>query len=323
MKINPSRFQNQCAIFSFVCALAFVVFSGTLCAPAMTTTEPHAKKILDHIEQTRQAIYNLAREGSHPCAEEKCIFVTFWDFDGTIIHGDITDGLSDPATGRQTYKGLQQLSIEAGLANRYLGANGFQRYREDYERLEATAGHARAYEFIPQAFTGARPSEFTKLVKEYFNTTLSKYYFASSMDIIRRLQHNGVQTHIVSASPEFFVSGAVDTTGIPAEWITGVDLELDGEFMSERIAPPLNYAAGKTERIQKVLAEIRKQEQTDHVYVLAGFGNSHHTDSHFLAWIAAQKLPAGKPLSVMINGDSVPPDPNFLYVEQKQTVREP
>lgn len=294
----------------------------------MTTAEPHAKEILDHIEQTRLYIDNFSREGSHPCAEHKCIFLTFWDFDGTIIHGDITDGLyktnaTDARGASETvYKGLQQLSIEAGFAPRYLGEDGFARYRTDYERLEKTAGHEEAYAYIPRIFAGARPVEFESIVAEHFASDLSRYYFQSSVDMIRHLQHNGIQTRVVSASPEFFVIGAAQSVGIPEEWISGIQLEKDGEFLSDRIARPFNYAAGKTERIQQVIQEVRAAEQTEHVYVLGGFGNSHHTDGHFLDWIAAQKLPVGTPLSVMINGDSPEPDPDWLYVEQKQIVQD-
>lgn len=288
----------------------------------MITDEAHAKEILDHIEQTRLYIENYSRQGSHPCAEEKCVFVTFWDFDGTIIHGDITDGLTDPQSGEVEYKGLEQLSIEAGIAPRYLGEDGFARYRQDYDRLEASKGHAEAYAYIAQIFAGARPSEFETIVDAHFAQRLTKYYFQSSIDIIRRLQHNGVQTRVVSASPTFFVRGAAESLGVPPEWITGVELEMNGEFLSDQIKPPFNYAAGKTERIKYEVEKIKQAEQTEHVYVLAGFGNSHHTDGDFLDWIAAQKLPDGSPLSVMINGDSPEPNPAWRYVEQKQLVSE-
>ena len=116
------------------------------------------------------------------------------------------------------------------------------------------------------------------------------------------------------------VHGAAETTGIPPEWLSGITLERDGEFMSKRIAEPLNYADGKTARLQKIVAEVREREKTPHVYVLAAFGNSHHTDSHFLEWVASQKLPAGEPIAVMINGDSPEPHPQFRYVKQEQLV---
>ncbi|MEQ9365226.1 MAG: HAD family hydrolase, partial [Leptospirales bacterium] len=176
--------------------------------------------------------------------------------------------------------------------------------------------------YIASIFAGARPAEFKAIVEKHFATRLSGYYFQSSIDIMRRLRHNGVQTRIVSASPDFFVKGAAESLGIPADWITGVQLEMDGEFLSERIQAPFNYGPGKTERIQREVENIRRAEQTEHVYVLAGFGNSHHTDGHFLDWIAAQKLPDGEPLSVMINGDSPEPDPDWRYVEQRQIVQE-
>lgn len=297
--------------------LAFILCM-LACSP-LPTAEPHAKEVVDIIEQTRLFVQKFARHGNHPCAEQKCVFLSFWDFDGTIIHGDITDGLTDE-NGELVYKGLQQVAIEAGLSGRYLGDDGFTRYRRDYEALESGAGHEPAYRFIPQAFAGAHPREFEELVERHFDETLSRYFFSASVAMLEHLREHGVETHIVSASPHFFVRGAAKSLDLPEAWIHGVRLETDANgSLSSRVAEPFPYAAGKTAVIQHVVAETKEREGTEHVYVIAGFGNSPHTDGHFLEFVARQRLPDGRPLAVMINGGEEVNE-NFHYVTQREVM---
>ncbi len=297
---------------SFLCMLA--------CSP-LPTSEPHAKEVVDIIEQTRLFVQKFARNGEHPCAAEKCVFLSFWDFDGTIIHGDITDGLTKE-DGQVVYHGLQQVAIEAGLSGRYLGDDGFTRYQRDYAAVEAQAGYEPAYRFIPKAFAGTHPREFEELVERHFEETLSHYFFSASVAMLDHLREHDIETHIVSASPHIFVRGAAKSLDIPEEWIHGVQVELDaGGALSDRIAEPFPYAAGKTAVIQQVVAETKAREGTEYVYVIAGFGNSPHTDGHFLDFVAGQRLPDGRPLAVMINGGE-PENDRLHYVTQSEVMRD-
>ncbi|MCX8124876.1 MAG: hypothetical protein N3F66_12050, partial [Spirochaetes bacterium] len=61
---------------------------------------------------------------------------------------------------------------------------------------------------------------------------------------------------------------------------------------------------------------------TDHVYAIAAFGNSYHTDGPFLRYVAMQKLPAGTPIAVMINGGTPPEEYKGLFhcVEQSHVI---
>ena len=51
---------------------------------------------------------------------------------------------------------------------------------------------------------------------------------------------------------------------------------------------------------------------------IGGFGNSYNTDGPFMAWIAKQNLPAGKPVVAMINGGDTPQDYSGLFTEIAQ-----
>ncbi len=51
------------------------------------------------------------------------------------------------------------------------------------------------------------------------------------------------------------------------------------------------------------------------MFVIGGFGNSYNTDGPFLAWIASQSLPAGKPVVVMINGGPSPEEYSGTFTE--------
>lgn len=277
------------------------------------------KIVLDRIAETRQGIEHFARQGRHTCAEEKCIFVTFWDFDGTILHGDCTDGLRE--NGQVVYPGLQQLAIEAGLSPRYSGSNAFARYQADYDALEEREGYGPAFAYIPTIYAGTPRRLLDERAREVFESSIRNYYFASSVDILRNLHDDGVRTYIISASPTFFVRAAAESIGVPREWISGYSVEVDNGLLTDRVIEPLNYAEGKTERIQLILDEIRATEQTENVYVLGGFGNSYHTDSHFLKWVASQQLPSGAPVAVLINGDApAGEESHFLNVSQTELV---
>ena len=68
----------------------------------------------------------------------------------------------------------------------------------------------------------------------------------------------------------------------------------------------------------KNAANIRVRHPGKQVFVLAGFGNSYGTDSPFLKYIVSQTLPAGKPVSVMINGGKAPTEYRGLFIQVRQ-----
>ncbi len=76
------------AVQIVLCAV-LVLFSGV-----GEAAEDHADRIIAEILHTRQSILAAAPQ----LPEEQFVFLAFWDFDGTILKGDCTEGLRNGET---------------------------------------------------------------------------------------------------------------------------------------------------------------------------------------------------------------------------------
>lgn len=270
------------------------------------------KEILTTILNTKQEIESLKANNKALCADKKCLFLAFWDFDGTILKGDCSEGLKEK--DKEVFKGLVELGILKGYAKDYKGEEGVNAFWKKYQELEAIDKKV-AYVFLPKIFEGNDESVMQNLAKEHFKETLQKYYFPSSIRILEKLKEVGVQSYIISASATFFVKGSVGTTPVSPDSIYGIEMKIENGKILPTEIPPVTYAEGKREKIQQIVNNILKEKKADKVFVLAGFGNSYHTDSAFLKYIAEQKLEAGKPISVMVNGGESPAEFKGLFKE--------
>lgn len=276
------------------------------------------KEILTTILNTKQEIESLKADNKALCADKKCLFLAFWDFDGTILKGDCSEGLKEK--DKEVFKGLVELGILKGYAKDYKGEEGVNAFWKKYQELEAIDKKV-AYVFLPKIFEGNDESVMQNLAKEHFKETLQKYYFPSSIRILEKLKEVGVQSYIISASATFFVKGSVGTTPVSPDSIYGIEMKIENGKILPTEIPPVTYAEGKREKIQQIVENILKEKKADKVFVLAGFGNSYHTDSAFLKYIAEQKLEAGKPISVMVNGGESPAEFKGLFKEVSFDVR--
>ncbi|MBI3183750.1 MAG: haloacid dehalogenase-like hydrolase [Myxococcales bacterium] len=289
----------------------------TLAAACATTPrappETHAQPIAARVLEAKRSIESLPI-----CREEgSCRFLAFWDFDGTLLRGDCSEGLNEE--GRAVYPGLAEVAIRRGLSKRY-GPGELPRFWREYRALEEQDPVA-AYRLLPLAFAGARLEDVHALAREHFHQALRAHYFRSSLDIFRALEAAGIENHVISASPHFFVTASSDTLGLPAERIHGIRLGVAGGRLTEEVLEPVTYAAGKSQVVQEIAERIHSSGPQ--VFLIAGFGNSYHTDGDFLSLIASRKLPAGSPVVVMINGDQKKAgqlEGAFLEVRQRETV---
>jgi phosphoserine phosphatase len=278
--------------------------------------EPRSAELLGRLLEVRDAV--LASGAPHGAA-----FVTVWDFDGTILDGDCSEGLQ--RDGRIVYPGLAQLSIEEGLSALYPKDGGFAAFWRDYRLLDERIGHWSAYPFILQMLRGASADQVSRLAEAAFQSRYRPHYFASSMYIIRGLQAAGVEVQIISASAERFVRGAAETLDLDPERISGIRVIERAGLLTEELIYPVTWADGKRRRLEEILQARAEREPDKPVYVIGGFGNSYNTDGPFLAWIAKRPLPARKPVVVMINGGPSPAAYSGLFteVEQRALVAEP
>ena len=298
-------------------ALGAVMTLGTFVLPLVYSEEPDDSAILQRILGTRAAIIE-ATGGTN--VSGPAVFIAAWDFDGTILKGDCSEGLRDG--DRTIYRGLAQVAIESGLSSVYPPEGGFARFWTDYTNMDARVGHWLAYPFIPQMLRGARAEDVLRLSQTYFSSTLSNYLMASSVKIIRALERGGVQSHILSASADLFVKGAAESLGLPASHMHGIQVRTREGRLTEELVYPVTWNIGKRDRLQQIVAEIERGPGSPKVFVLAGFGDSYSTDGPFLRFIATQHLLAGQPIAVFYDGAAEPAEYKGLFYQARHSAIE-
>lgn len=276
--------------------------------------EPHVAETISRILQSKRALEQS------PTCKRGCVFVSAWDFDGTILQGDASEGLM--SNGQTVYAGLAQRAIEAGFSKTY-SKQEFSKFWHDYEEMDKTQGHIPAYTYLPKMLKGSSAAEVKRFAGQYYAETLKPYYFAASVEVFAKLRESGIIPYVISAAPHVFVSAAGPTLSIDEQHIFGIEVAVSQEgLLTDQVVQPVPYADGKAKRLAMIVsAEQARSKQP--VFVLAAFGNSYHTDSAFLKWTLAQKFPAGRPTAVMINGGTAPKElaGAFIEVSQKETLK--
>ena len=224
--------------------------------------------------------------------EENLLFLVFWNFDNTILDGDTTEGSVD-LYGNVIFKGLAQVAIESGFSKKY---SSFPKYLKDYEAMEKT-DEPKAFAYAAQILAGAEEAKVLQLSTQYFANTLKPHLFQESIDLIRELQKQKISIQVITASPRIFVQGAAPILNISIEDVHGMETVVKNGRLTDQMILPLTTRNGKIEKIKQIVQE--KLRQYKGVYVLAGVGNYNLNDMPFLEWVAAQQLPAGKPLAAI------------------------
>ena len=269
--------------------------------------ETHADGIVERVRA------NVAKIRA---ADPQAVPMAFWDFDGTIIKGDISEGLCED--GRVLFKGLVERTIEEGLNTVYPPDGGWAQYRErDYPRMNAI-GRWLSWPFNAQMYLGQSAARLDAFCAAECEKVYRKWYFASSVKMMRALDALGVENYVVSASPEVFVRAAAASLGLPPERFCGIRVEIDGGRMTTKVVYPVPNGEGKVENVRLfVLAR-------PHGVAVAAFGNSYSTDGAFLRYVALQpSLPGGaQGTAVMINGGKTVPGytEHFITVEQRDVM---
>lgn len=281
--------------------------------------EDHSDPTVNRILATRQAILDQTDSSN----ASDYIFLSFWDFDGTILKGDCSEGLS--ADGTTVYEGLAQRCIEAGHSSIYPAEGGYQDFVRDYTHMDHVIGRWMAYPFVGQMLRGGPVDDIQELAGKHFENVLRKFYFRSSIEMLEGLEAAGVECHILSASIDLFVDTAAPTLDLPLDRFNGIELQIEKGRVTEQLVYPVTWAEGKTRKLQAIVRRMKKSHPGKQIFVIAAFGNSYGTDGPFMKHVASLKLPAGKPTSVMINGGTPPADYRdlFLEVQQSETVEDP
>ena len=251
-------------------------------------------------------------------ANPSAVPMAFWDFDGTIIRGDISEGV-EKVDGKfvKLYKGLVERTIEAGLNTVYPAKGGWEQYWErDYPRMNEI-GRWLSWPYNAQMYHGQSAAELDAFCEAECEKVYRKWYFSSSMKIWRALAKAGVENYVISASPEIFVRNTAKSLGIPSCRCRGIGVEIVGGCLTTKIVYPIPNGEGKVENLREfVLARPNG-------VAVAAFGNSYSTDGAFLRYVATQpSLPGGaKGTALMINGGKTVPGytEHFITADQSET----
>ena len=285
-------------------ALALCWLLSIIGGMAAKAEEPHVAEIVAAVSESVAKL---------KAADPDAVPMAFWDFDGTIIKGDIGIGFRE-SDGRG-FRGMVEASILAGLNSVYKGESGVRQWCADYQHM-AEIGAWLSQAFDVQMYVGARASDLeTFCSKRIRDEGITGWYFASSMAIWQALERLGVENYVVSASIEPLIRGVAPSLGIPRERVRASRTEVVGGRVTTKVLYPIPYGPGKVEAVRElVLAR-------PHGVAVAGFGNSYRTDGDFLRYICSQSLPGSvKPLAVMINGGVEPKGFQGLFklVDQRE-----
>ena len=288
-----------------------IVLSGVMAifAGSVRAGETHADGIVREI---------LAVVAKVKAADPSAVPMAFWDFDGTIIKGDIAVGLNEG--GNEVYKGLFVQAADAGFSSRFRdGAHAAEYMYGDYRKVGKTVGRWMAWPSLGQSFHGTDADQLESFCRKYAETTLKAWYFASSLRILRALDEAGVENHIVSGSPDVFVKAAAVYAGVPRQRALGIRQRVAGGRLTTQLEYPLSMNEGKVECIRETL------NACPGAVAVAAFGNSYWTDGPFMRYVVTNPLPGGaKGVAMMINGGPVPKGYEGLFrcVEQNLTAAE-
>jgi len=217
----------------------------------------------------------------------------FVDWDGTMMNGDITEGLHDQVPQAERFMGLAELAFKYGLVQVPLDApSEYKDYVAEYEKL-LLIDHGIAYAWSANYFANLPPQKellLRELINNYFKAKLKSEVFKTSSNIVNFLKAQGIEIFVISASPTVFVEGTLNVfPWLTIDHVYGINRakNVNGNL----IDPIINYAMGKVERINSILS------QDEDRVILGGMGNSWNTDGAFLQLIAQK---GG--VSVMFNG---------------------
>lgn len=271
--------------------------------------EPHARALLAELRTLRAELLAIRPQAR---------FLAFWDLDGTLLHGDCSEGLVEQ--GREIYPGLVRLAVERGYSSDYAEEHGgYAACRDDYDELAERVGGLLAYPFLVQILAGAEERALAELAERHFETKLRSFYFAASREILEGLAVDGVEQHVLSASAEVFVRGAAASLGLPPERMHGIRVRTEDGRLTRDVLHPVTHAEGKAAKLREVVRAAEAAMPDRPVFVLAAFGNSFDSDGAFMAHVVDRPLPAGRPLAVMINAGFAPGVCSRMFRSVRQT----
>jgi phosphoserine phosphatase len=109
-----------------------------------------------------------------------------------------------------------------------------------------------AYGWLAQISAGAPLTEVRSWAEECFRQHSPWPVFRSIQDLFLRLNTNGFEVFVVTASVKWAVEpAALSLLGVPPENILGIETEIVNGIVSDRVRHPITYRQGKAEAFLK------------------------------------------------------------------------
>jgi phosphoserine phosphatase len=209
---------------------------------------PRGGSFADVSEALGARIEKLRRVDDVDDVDEKGILAVFWDLDGTILKGDITEGLA--AQGDDLgYKGLADLVIEAGFLEGYSGLKGVAQFRHEYAH-RSNVHELPSFAWLGQRFLQiqeSRMAELQSFCRQWIGAVYKHYVFQFSWQMMQYLQEKQLRQFIISASPHIFLTELYTILPVNKEDIYGLYKP------SEKLSFPLQYGVGKAARVRSLV----------------------------------------------------------------------
>ena len=200
----------------------------------------------------RQAIQLISNRIDHMSQQHpQTQFISCWDFDGTLIKGDIGEGLH---TGKQQdYYGLAEEAIIRGFIPKYPDRDALTLFWKDYKAIANKLSILTAYEYLVDclySIPAQRIEEFKALCIKLVDEHLSSYFYGHTRDLMKALNKKNVFPVIVSASPQILIDAVVHHFPVDPAFAFGV-----GNRVADK--SPFNYGEGKVTKLNSVCDTLK------------------------------------------------------------------
>jgi phosphatidylglycerophosphatase C len=173
------------------------------------------------------------------------------DADGTLWATDVADRAWDrllrerlmrPAAAGALRRGIDRAGLRASGEVHADAARLYEGYRagvvDDRTLLEA----------MTACYAGWAEDELRAFGRRLAKEDITPRTYATTTDLLRALIDRGLRVAVVSGSPQVLVDEAVRALGVPA-LVVGVDLERDGDVLTDRLRQPVPWEEGKVQAL--------------------------------------------------------------------------
>ena len=207
------------------------------------------------------------------------LFLSCWDFDGTLLKGDIGEGLHTEKL--HEYYGLVEEAIIRGFIPAYSGQSSLKLFWHEYKNIAQKNSLLKAYQFLVECLYTIPQNnrdEFKELCKKLVDKHISNYFYAETRSLMIALKKKKIFPVIISASPQILIDSVIHHFPVDPQFAFGV-----GDPAEDKQV--FNYAEGKVARIELASKYLRDKFNTE-VTAIFAIGDSWDNDGAMMREIS-------------------------------------